>query len=57
MTQTVQGLDGAVAASDEHSRRLELVQQLLDRGVPVRALEALLPGWEQAIEAAVYPEA
>lgn len=36
-------------------RREEVVRRLLDRGMPLRALEALLPGWEDAIAAATAP--
>lgn len=44
--------DGPVETTEE--RRVELVRRLLERGVPVRALEALLPGWERAIEVAAF---
>lgn len=31
------------------ARRAEVVRRLLERGMSVRALEALLPGWEGTI--------
>lgn len=38
---------------DPVSHRTDVVRRLLDRGVPVRALEALLPGWEGPIAEAL----
>ena len=38
-----------VVPADE--RRIEVVRRLMAEGVPVRALEALFPGWEFAIYA------
>lgn len=45
---------GAVAptqadARDVDSRRAEVVGRLLERGMSVRVLQALLPGWEHTI--------
>jgi hypothetical protein len=33
--------------------RVEVIRRLLERGVTVRSLEALLPGWETEIAAAI----
>ena len=38
------------------ARRLDVVTRLLERGMPVRVLEALLPEWDAAIDAAVRTE-
>lgn len=40
---------GPDTGQEQHERRTEVVRRLMDQGVPVRALEALLPGWESAI--------
>lgn len=36
-------------ARDVDSRRAEVVGRLLERGMSVRVLQALLPGWEHTI--------
>lgn len=41
------------AQDDHHERRMRVVRRLMEQGMPVRALEALLPGWEEAIAEAV----
>lgn len=41
------------AQDDHHERRMHVVRRLMEQGMPVRALEALLPGWEEAIADAV----
>lgn len=45
--------DGAAAAGtderDVDTRRAEVVTRLLERGMSVRVLQALLPGWEHTI--------
>lgn len=42
-------------AADLTEHRPEVVRRLLARGVPPRALEALLPGWELLITEAATP--
>lgn len=37
--------------------RVDVIGRLLERGMTVRALEALLPGWETEIAAAVDAQA
>lgn len=37
---------------DVGARRAEIVARLLDRGLTVRVLHALLPGWEETIRTA-----
>ena len=37
-------------------RRLEVVARLMQRGMPVRVLEALLPDWDDAIRSAARSE-
>ena len=44
--------DEAVLAS-RWDRRVDLVKRLMARGLPMRTLEVLLPGWEQEIAAVV----
>ena len=41
---------GVTSAQD---RRVDVVRRLLAEGMPVRALEALLPGWKMAIAVVV----
>lgn len=45
---------------DDHdavlARRLDVVTRLLQRGMPLRVIEALLPGWDDAIRGAVRTE-
>lgn len=41
---------------DVGARRAEIVARLLERGIPVRALQGLLPGWDDAIETAANAE-
>lgn len=38
---------------DPVTHRTDVVRRLVERGVPVRALEALLPGWEGPIAEAL----
>lgn len=38
------------------ARRLEVVARLMQRGMPARVLEALLPGWDDAIRSAARSE-
>lgn len=38
------------------ARRLEVVARLMQRGMSVRVLEALLPGWDDAIRSAARSE-
>lgn len=47
--------DPADAVPDLTARRPEVVRRLLDRGVPPRTLQALLPGWEVAVREDVPP--
>lgn len=37
---------------DVRARRAEIVARLLERGLTVRVLHALLPGWEETIRTA-----
>lgn len=37
------------AVADLTERRPEVIRRLIERGVPPRALEVLLPGWELLI--------
>lgn len=39
--------------ADLAARRPEVLRRLLDRGVPPRTLQTLLPGWEPFLAAAV----
>ena len=39
----------ALQEPNAEDRRLDVVRRLLDSGMPLRALEALLPGWEDAV--------
>lgn len=53
--------DGGVVL-DMAARRVEVVRRLIAVGMPLRAIEALMPGWEEAIavvleSADVAPEA
>ena len=55
----VDAITPAVGAADERSpgdpvsaRRSEVVARLMQRGMPVRVLETLLPGWDDAIRSA-----
>ena len=41
----------AAETAPQSERRRDLVRRLVDRGVPTRTLEALLPGWEVEIAA------
>lgn len=41
------------APVDPAAYRVDVIRRLLERGMTVRALEALLPGWETEIAAAV----
>lgn len=45
----------ADAVADLTERRPEVVRRLLARGVPPRALEAVLPGWEVLLDQAEAP--
>lgn len=38
------------------ARRLEVVARLVQRGMPVRVLQALLPDWDDAISSAARSE-
>ena len=42
-----------VALATRWDRRVDLVRRLMSRGLPMRTLEVLLPGWEQEIAAVV----
>lgn len=44
------------AVPDLTERRPEVVRRLLARGMPPRALEALLPGWELLVPEAATPQ-
>lgn len=46
---TETGTAAAGTARDVDSRRAEVVERLLERGMSVRVLQALLPGWEHTI--------
>ncbi len=37
-------------------RRVHVIRRLIDQGMTVRALEAILPGWEETIAAALRAE-
>lgn len=54
-TPMAPGSSTGEAVPDLTVRRPEVVQRLLARGVPPRALEALLPGWELLITEAGAP--
>jgi hypothetical protein len=41
--------------ADLADRRADVLRRLLDRGVPPRTLETLLPGWEPFLTAALLP--
>jgi hypothetical protein len=43
--------------TDLAARRADVLRRLLDRGVPPRTLETLLPGWEPFLTAALLPPA
>jgi hypothetical protein len=47
------GADPHADDPESAMRRLKVVIRLLEEGMPVRALEALLPGWELEIAAAL----
>ncbi len=42
---------GARTDEDQQQRRMLVVRRLMEQGVPIRALEVLLPGWEAEIAA------
>ncbi|MGH3440750.1 MAG: hypothetical protein ACRDUY_01645 [Nitriliruptorales bacterium] len=42
---------------DMAARRVEVVRRLVAQGMPLRAIEALLPGWEEAIATVLEAQA
>ena len=55
MTAAAHALEGSDPTTTRRERRIACVQRLLHRGVPLRTLEALLPGWEEEIGAVLDP--
>lgn len=42
---------------DVDARRVEVVRRLIAVGMPLRAIEALMPGWEEAIATVLEADA